>query len=167
MLSCFLLYNYRDEFVDPLKALKFYGEKRTYNGKGVTIPSQRRYVEYFGHLLNHQVQYTPKPIIFTGLLITFEQNSILNSSLSYTVSTSDHRVQYQSFDILFERDTSIRRDFFQGSSVLSASHKYFIPKLDEQCRITLEEDILIEIYQTKTKRAKPVRQRSVLLFFRT
>jgi hypothetical protein len=80
MSSCFLLYYYRDEYHDPLQTLRFYAQQRTSNGKGVTIPSQRRYVEYFGHLLNHQVFYTVKQILFTGLLITYEQNSILNSS---------------------------------------------------------------------------------------
>ena len=80
MSSCFLLYYYRDEYHDPLQTLRFYAQQRTSNGKGVTIPSQRRYVEYFGHLLNHHVNYTAKQILFTGLLITYEQNSVLNSS---------------------------------------------------------------------------------------
>jgi hypothetical protein len=30
--------------------------------------------------LNSQVCYTPKQILFTGLLITYEQNQVLNSS---------------------------------------------------------------------------------------
>jgi phosphatidylinositol-3,4,5-trisphosphate 3-phosphatase/dual-specificity protein phosphatase PTEN len=81
-MSCgFLLYYYRDEYHDPLQTLRFYAQQRTSNEKGVTIPSQRRYVEYFGHLLNSQVLYTPKKIAFTGLLISYEQNQILNSSL--------------------------------------------------------------------------------------
>jgi phosphatidylinositol-3,4,5-trisphosphate 3-phosphatase/dual-specificity protein phosphatase PTEN len=81
MSCCFLLYYYKEEYNDPLQTLSFYAQQRTSDEKGVTIPSQRRYVEYFGHLLNSQVLYTAKQIIFTGLLITYEENQILNSSL--------------------------------------------------------------------------------------
>lgn len=80
MSSCFLLHHYRNEYHDPIETLKYYAQQRTSNEKGVTIPSQRRYVEYFGHLLNHQIPYSPKKIVFTGLLISYEQNSVLNSS---------------------------------------------------------------------------------------
>ena len=80
MSCCFLLYYYRDEYQDPLQTLRFYARQRTYNEKGVTIPSQRRYVEYYGHLLNSQVLYCSKRIIFTGLLISYEQNHVLNGS---------------------------------------------------------------------------------------
>jgi hypothetical protein len=100
MSCCFLSYYYRQEHNDPLQTLKFYAQQRTSNEKvnyiyfsyfvflnliylfkGVTIPSQRRYVECFGHLLNNHVVYTPKQILFTGLLITYEQNQVLHSSL--------------------------------------------------------------------------------------
>jgi hypothetical protein len=142
--------------------------------QGVTIPSQRRYVECFGHLLNNQVLYTPKQILFTGLLITYEQNQVLHSSLcyyydlkiktnvyilglSYTVKSADHRIQYQSFEIPLERDSTIRRDSPANYSVLHATHKHFIPPSNQQCQIPLEEDVLIEIFVTKTKRGKAVR----------
>ena len=78
--------------------------------------------------------------------------------LSYTVSSADHRIQYQSFEIPLERvaPTAMRRDPY---SVLHASHKHFIPPANQQCRIPLEDDILIEIFLNKTKRGKPVRSR--------
>ncbi|CAF1299673.1 unnamed protein product [Adineta steineri] len=154
MSCCFLLYYYRDEYNDPLQTLKFYAQQRTSNEKGVTIPSQRRYVEYFGHLLNSQVLYSPKQIVFTGLLITYKQNQIRNTSLYYTVSSSDHRIQYQSSEIPLEYDTTINRDSLVDYSVLNAEHKHFIPPANQQCQILLEEDVLIEIFFTKTKRGK-------------
>ena len=80
MSCCFLLYYYRDEYNDPLQTLQFYAQQRTSNEKGVTIPSQRRYVEYFGHLMNSQVLYSPRQIVFTGLLITYNQNQLRNCS---------------------------------------------------------------------------------------
>ncbi|CAF3732364.1 unnamed protein product [Rotaria sp. Silwood1] len=155
MSCCLLLYYYRQEHNDPIDTLKFYAQQRTSNEKGVTIPSQRRYVEYFGHLLNSRVMYIPKQILFTGLLITYEQNQVLHSCLSYTVKSADHRIQYQSFEIPLERDSTIRRDLPPNYSVLHASHKHFIPPSNQQCRIPLEEDVLIEIFVTKTKRGKP------------
>lgn len=144
--------------------------------KGVTIPSQRRYVEYLGHLLNSQVPYSMKQILFTGLLITYEQNQMLHSSrlihsspkwtsidlfssgLSYTVKSADHRIQYQSFEFPLERDSTIvRRDLTSNYSVLHATHKHFIPPANQLCQIPLEEDVLIEIFLTKARRGRPVR----------
>ena len=45
MISSLLLYT--GEFSDPAEALLHYSEKRTHDGRGVTIPSQQRYVHYF------------------------------------------------------------------------------------------------------------------------
>jgi phosphatidylinositol-3,4,5-trisphosphate 3-phosphatase/dual-specificity protein phosphatase PTEN len=49
LISCFLLY--QGMFTDPALALRFYAIRRTKNAKGVTIPSQIRYVHYFGRYL--------------------------------------------------------------------------------------------------------------------
>eukprot|EP00954_Amorphochlora_amoebiformis_P016933 1315852-Amorphochlora_amoeboformis.AAC.1 len=45
MISAYLLYN--QQHVDSFSALRFFAVKRTKNCKGVTIPSQMRYVTYF------------------------------------------------------------------------------------------------------------------------
>jgi len=49
-------------FDSTLDALQFFGEARSQDAKGVTIPSQRRYVQYYGHLLRFNLTYSPKTV---------------------------------------------------------------------------------------------------------
>ena len=50
MICCYLLYS--KAFKTAHDSLVYYGKIRTSNGKGVTIPSQIRYVYYFENFLN-------------------------------------------------------------------------------------------------------------------
>lgn len=90
-------------------------------------------------------------------------NRLFVVDLSYTVKSADHRIQYQSFEVPLERDSTIRRDLPPNYSVLHATHKHFIPPSFQQCQIPLEEDVLIEIFVTKAKRTKPVSQKDFSL----
>jgi len=49
MICCYLMYSNFLKSADD--AIKFYGRMRTTNGKGVTIPSQLRYIYYFEEIL--------------------------------------------------------------------------------------------------------------------
>ncbi len=51
MIACYMVWS--GFSVDGVSALEYYADKRTYNHKGVTIPSQARYVFYFDRYLTH------------------------------------------------------------------------------------------------------------------
>ena len=64
LISCLLLY--LNEFDTAADCLKYYGIMRVDNGKGVTVPSQIRYVFYFEQILKNNITH---PIIFKKLSI--------------------------------------------------------------------------------------------------
>ena len=67
MISAYLYH--KNYFYTVQKALEYYGDARTSNKKGVTIPSQRRYVHYYGHYLKHSLVYTPTTLSITRFVM--------------------------------------------------------------------------------------------------
>ena len=65
LISC-LLY-YLKYFDSATECLQYYGMMRVENGKGVTVPSQIRYVYYFECVIKNNIAY---PIEYTPLVIT-------------------------------------------------------------------------------------------------
>ena len=60
MICCYMLHDRK--FSNAADALKFYAEQRTHDQKGVTIPSQIRYVEYYWRLLSSGQTYNQIPL---------------------------------------------------------------------------------------------------------
>ncbi|KAH8249688.1 hypothetical protein KR032_011474, partial [Drosophila birchii] len=75
MICAYLLYSGLKKSAD--EALAWYDEKRTKDRKGVTIPSQRRYVQYFSKLVCSSVPYSR--ISLNVCEIRFSKSSFLQS----------------------------------------------------------------------------------------
>jgi len=61
MICCYLLFS--KQFKSAHDALVYYGKIRTSNGKGVTVPSQIRYVYYFDSFLKLKNKVYPLQIL--------------------------------------------------------------------------------------------------------
>ncbi|XP_036321126.1 serine-rich adhesin for platelets [Rhagoletis pomonella] len=75
MICCYLLYSGQQQTAED--ALECYAEKRTKDRKGVTIPSQRRYVQYFAKLIRSGVTYEKRILQFCE--IRFTEANLLHS----------------------------------------------------------------------------------------
>uniref|UniRef100_A0A0M3IX58 Uncharacterized protein n=1 Tax=Ascaris lumbricoides TaxID=6252 RepID=A0A0M3IX58_ASCLU len=74
MICAYLVYiNF---YLSPRQNMDYYSIVRTVNNKGVTIPSQRRYVYYFSHLRKRNLNYMPLRCELIG--VYFEKPPRLN-----------------------------------------------------------------------------------------
>lgn len=93
MICAYLLHN--KHFFESDGALKYYGEARTRNAKGVTIPSQRRYVLYYNHLLTHGLEYTRTMVLLKKIEMLSDQ-TLLNTFNPYYIIWQQKVNLYQS-----------------------------------------------------------------------
>eukprot|EP00808_Paulinella_micropora_P016879 g14433.t1 len=93
LITCFLLW---DKLFDTsAKSLRYYAIKRTMNAKGITIPSQIRYVHYFEKMLvlrDRGKDIPPtNPLILTSVLLRSVMGgaSLDPAKLNFAITTSD------------------------------------------------------------------------------
>ncbi|XP_072051247.1 phosphatidylinositol 3,4,5-trisphosphate 3-phosphatase and dual-specificity protein phosphatase PTEN-like isoform X2 [Amphiura filiformis] len=67
MICAYMLHQRRYETARA--AMEYYASARTTNGKGVTIPSQKRYIEYYGYLVYQELEYKPTTLLLEKVLL--------------------------------------------------------------------------------------------------
>ncbi|XP_052120877.1 phosphatidylinositol 3,4,5-trisphosphate 3-phosphatase and dual-specificity protein phosphatase PTEN isoform X2 [Frankliniella occidentalis] len=90
MVCCYMLH--AKHFQKASDALSYYGERRTHDKKGVTIPSQRRYVEYYASLVQEQLVY--RPVTLAIREIRLEPTPVLNggqSTITFSISVGSEK----------------------------------------------------------------------------
>ena len=65
MICAYMLYSGLQANAEAV--LKFYASKRTFDGNGVTQPSQRRYVAYFAAKLERELAYSPVRLVLKAI----------------------------------------------------------------------------------------------------
>jgi len=81
MIAAWMVYS--KEWATAKDALTFYAAMRTYNQKGVTIPSQIRYVHYFAESL--QNTYEPKTVLLNKIIFHTLPKVVHLSDINFTV----------------------------------------------------------------------------------
>nr|XP_012218969.1 PREDICTED: phosphatidylinositol 3,4,5-trisphosphate 3-phosphatase and dual-specificity protein phosphatase PTEN isoform X2 [Linepithema humile] len=140
MVCCYLLHS--EQFSTATEALNFYGTKRTHDKKGVTIPSQRRYVDYYATLVQESLSYQPVTLILRT--IQLDPVPIFNGGqgcLYFAISESKKK-------ILFEDVCEVRK----GTSSISISLRH---------TVALTGDIRVDFYS----RPKMKRQEKMFHFW--
>jgi hypothetical protein len=91
MICALLSYKYADK-ISTNDALEFYAERRTMDRKGVTIPSQKRFVNYYGELFRSPEWNTDSP---NSLLEIVLENFPGNFTLNFKVFSLNDGNQIQ------------------------------------------------------------------------
>ncbi|KAK9505697.1 hypothetical protein O3M35_009688 [Rhynocoris fuscipes] len=99
MVCCYLIH--ARQFPTANEALNFYGVMRTTDTKGVTIPSQRRYVNYYATLVQEGLDYKPVSVIIKE--IRFEPlPSFFNGtqgSVQFVISEGNKKVLVSEYEV--------------------------------------------------------------------
>lgn len=92
MICCYMLYS--GKFRSASDALSHFSAERTHDKKGVTIPSQRRYVEYYARLLNSDVREYRRNNLRVSVAFSFiivEMNFLNQNNFSNSLRKSNCR----------------------------------------------------------------------------
>lgn len=154
MVSSFLVYM----GMSAEKALQVYGEKRTTNNEGVSIPSQRRYVNYWEKLLSFPKSLhhgppdvkLPKPV--TRELITIRLYDTQHVNSVFCVVSELQNVHGERYHRPVEVSKSCCRQIKDGCQRTNRSRYYysFVERDDEEKEADTQEARLVAQMDTES-----------------
>ncbi|RUP50608.1 protein-tyrosine phosphatase-like protein [Jimgerdemannia flammicorona] len=74
------------------EALQIYADKRTWDGRGLTVPSQVRYVRYFEQHLASGVDYEPPKLAFSKIVITPTPKVFYDYEMRFSIYHGGHKI---------------------------------------------------------------------------
>ncbi|RUS19878.1 protein-tyrosine phosphatase-like protein [Endogone sp. FLAS-F59071] len=90
-MVCTLLL-YRGMAKTAEEAIQIYDEKRTWDGKGLTVPSQKRYVHYFEQYINSGEEYKPPKLTLTKIVLTPPPKALHNNDTHISVYNGGFKI---------------------------------------------------------------------------
>jgi len=131
IICCYLMHCNKCKTTD--EALRFYGRKRTKDGKGVTIASQQRYIRYYERILKELSGEIPVPPVLTLTRIRvdyFPRRQYPNAEPSITIEIND--------------DITFRSPSGTVEKIQLEQYKADIPVMG-----TVEGDVKIQLHSSK------------------
>ncbi|KAF7627171.1 Phosphatase tensin-type domain-containing protein [Meloidogyne graminicola] len=159
----------------PRQNMDYYSIIRTHNNKGVTIPSQRRYVYYFAHLRERKLNYIPLRCELIGVYLERPpklSGTFSKGALKVRVASGDVDVflgndmwinseQYEEEEELYKRfpltcvDEEQQIDDCDNDCISRRCYGWTVPS---NKRVFLEGDIRIDIFQKSRLKLFNVKQ---------
>jgi phosphatidylinositol-3,4,5-trisphosphate 3-phosphatase/dual-specificity protein phosphatase PTEN len=127
---------------DATAAMAFYGDKRTHNKKGVTIPSQRRYVLYYQEYLDTHPDFTRpfRPLPYQVTEVRFENLPAKHFHKKLTLEFSlmeEERGEPFELDVHFPVEIKRAPDLDKAQNLLTVEVSAEVPRLAGDFRIAL------------------------------
>ncbi|KAH8556160.1 putative phosphatidylinositol-3,4,5-trisphosphate 3-phosphatase [Umbelopsis sp. PMI_123] len=107
---------------DPYEAMQIYAQRRTHDGRGITIPSQRRYVLYYDSYLQDPWSVKNREILISKIIMTGRQRALnkddscmicikLPNESRKTWYTPSKTVSKEAMELTLEDEVIVESDF--------------------------------------------------------